>query len=186
MRTTLCLVLLLLVAACEKVPILKAQVQGEGLAEVTDYRRGWPQHWATADDWHRLFVAARARPGRLSLFVRTHDDPSKTPPDTWMGEGARRMTLEVSAGCDSAVQYFDNPSNSYANNFFHPGRPDIYPYSPVTEAPGLSAILTVEDCVGPDIGVAITVLDESGAPAREHQLTIRIEQVDWYYNPLFL
>ncbi len=95
------------------------------------------------------------------------------------------MTLEVSAECDSEVQYFDNPSNSYANNFFNPGRPDIYPYSPVTEAPGLSAILTVEDCVGPDIGVAITVLDESGAPAREHQLTIQIEQVDWYYNPLF-
>ena len=95
------------------------------------------------------------------------------------------MMLEVLAECDSVVQYFDNPANSFGNNFLKADYPEIYPHSPETEAPGLSAILTVEDCVGPEIGVAVTVLDESGEPARQHDLTIEVEQVDWYFNPLF-
>lgn len=179
--------LLVLLTACEKVPVLEAQVRGEGLAPIIEYQapNESPKHWYIEDDWHRLFMAARASPDRLLFFIRTHDEPSASPPSVWWLEGARRMTLKVTTDCDSGVQYFDNPGNSFGNNFLKADYPEIYPHSPEGKAPGFSAIVTVEDCVGPIIDLSITVLDESGEPARRHELKVRVEQVDWYYNPLF-
>lgn len=55
------------------------------------------------------------------------------------------MTLDVTTECDSGVQYFDNPANSFGNNFLKAENPEIYPHSPETNALGFSAILTVED-----------------------------------------
>ena len=181
------LFLLIFVTGCEKVPVLEARAQGKGLTPIPAYQVPGksPQYWTIEDDWHRVFMAAGARPERLLFFVRTHDDPSSSPPGTWWLEGARPMTLDVTTECDYAVQYFENPGNSFGNNFLKAESPETYPHSPETEAPGFSAILTVEDCVGPNIVVSINVLDESGELAREHQLTIQVEQVDWYYNPLF-
>ena len=95
------------------------------------------------------------------------------------------MQLDVTTECDFRVRHFDNPGNSFANNFLKAENPEIYPHSPETEAPGRSAILEVPNCVGEGISMTIFVLDESGEPAREHPVAIQVEQVDWYYNPLF-
>jgi hypothetical protein len=178
---------LLVVASCEKVPVLEARVEGEGIVALTEYETHgtWPQYWSAEDDWHSLFLAARARPDRLYLFVRTDNEPAQALPAVWTSAEKRPVLLGITTECVYDVQYFDNPGNSFLNNFLQPEYPETYPHSPPTEAPGLSAILTVEDCVGPTINVSIAVLDESKAPARTHSLTIRIVPVDWYYNPLF-
>lgn len=88
------LFLLTLVAGCERVPVLEARVQGEGLAPILAYQVPGksPQYWTIEDDWHRLFMAARARPERLLFFIRTHDDPSSSPPGTWWLAG--RLVLQ--------------------------------------------------------------------------------------------
>ncbi len=94
------------------------------------------------------------------------------------------MTVEAATDCVFNVQYFDNPGNSFANNYLKYYAPEIFPHSPEIAAPGLAAILEVQDCIGGSVDVAISVHDESGVPARQHGLTVQIEQVDWYYNPL--
>ena len=178
---------LLVVAGCEKVPVVEARVEGEGIVALTEHKEHltWPQYWNTADDWHNVFFAARAGPDRLRLFVRTDNEPAQALPAVWTSAETRPVLLDVTTECAYELQYFDNPANSFGNNFLRPESPDIYPHSPEISPPGHSAIVTVEDCVGPTIDVSIAVLDESNAPARRHRLTIHVVQVDWYYNPLF-
>ncbi len=179
--------IVLYVTACERVPVVATQIEGDGLTPLTEFQApGDPaRDWAIEDDWHRLYVAARAGPERLRIYVRTQTEPSTTSPMKWWSKGAHPMRLGVSTDCNSRLQYFDSPGNSYANNFLKALNPEIHPHSPESGAPGLAAILTLENCIDSDIEVRITVIDDSGEPAREHQLAIRAEQVDWYYNPLF-
>ncbi len=178
---------LLVVVGCEKVPVLEARVEGEGIVALTDYETHgtWPQYWNTEDEWHSVFLAARARPERLHFFVRTDNEPAQALPAVWSSADTRLFLLDVSTVCAFGVQYFDNPGNSYLNNFLKPENPEIYPHSPEVSGPGKSAIITVEDCAGPIIDISIFVLDESNAPARKHSLAVHVVQVDWYYNPLF-
>ena len=177
---------IVLLAACERAPVMEARLEGEGIVALYEERNGPPTHWVIEDDWHSVFMMVRAGPERLRLFVRTYDDSTAARPDVWWSEGARPMKLDVTTVCDFEVTYFNEPGNSFAINFLKAGNPEIYPYySPETQIPGLSAILEVPDCVGADIRISISVLDESGEPARKHPLSIQVEQVDWYYNPLF-
>lgn len=62
------LFLLILVAGCERVPVLEARVQGEGLAPILAYQVPGksPQYWTIEDDWHRLFM--RPVRGRKDYF----------------------------------------------------------------------------------------------------------------------
>lgn len=182
---TLAFLLILSVTACEKVPVVEAKIDGDGLTPLTMYQNPGdpPREWTIEDDWHRVFMAVRVGPERLYFYVRTHAEPSTTPPSMWWSKGAHLMTLGVSTDCNSSLQYFDNPANSFANNFLKVLYPEVYPHSPETGEPDLAAILIVEDCLDSDIEVLITVIDDLGEPAREHRLTIRAVQVDWYYNP---
>lgn len=166
---------------------MQATVEADGLVALTAYQKtGFAtQKWVIEDDWHRLFLAAAAGPDRFRFFVRTQSDPSATAPEVWWLEGAYLMLVTATTDCDSALQYFDNPGNSYGNNFLKARYPENYPFSPETDPPGYAAILTVDYCADADIEVLITVLDNAGKPAREHQLSIRTTEVDWYYNPLF-
>ena len=178
---------LLVVAGCEKVPVLEARVEGEGIIALTEYKRHgtWPQYWNTEDDWHSVFLAARARPDRTHFFVRSDNEPAQALPAVWTLAETRPILLDITTECAYDVQYFDNPANSFLNNFLKPENPDVYQHSPEISPPGQSAIVTVEDCVGQTLDVSIVVVDESNAPAREHSLTIHVVQVDWYYNSLF-
>ena len=185
-NAALLLALLVFASGCEKVLVLAGTIEGDGVTPLSGHdAQSWsPRIWIVEDDWHRVFMSVRVNEDRLLFFARTRSDPSATPPGVWWTAGAYPMTLEVETDCDSSVQYFDNPGNSFGNNFLRPDLPDIYPHSPETEAPGLAAILKIENCAYSDIELTIVVLDPSGEPAREHRLTIEVEQVDWYYNPL--
>lgn len=168
--------------------MVEARIEGEGLTPLTVYQEpGEPlREWTIEDDWHRLFIAVHVGPERLRFYARVQDEPSTTPPAMWWSEGAHLIRLGVSTDCASSLQYFDNPANSFANNFLKAQHPEVYLHSPETGAPDLAAILMVEDCLESDIEVLVTVIGDLGEAAREHRLTIRAEQVDWYYNPLFL
>ena len=172
-----------LTTACERVPIVEARLQGEGLVVLDDAQDPdkAPRFWYIEDDWHRLFLAVSPGRGQLHFYVRSHDDPSASDPAKWWAEGAHPLLLDASTSCESSVQYFDNPNNSFLNNFSKSHYPEIYPFSPETEAPGFAVILEAKDCIGQDIDMLVSVLDESGEHAREHRLTLWLERVDWDY-----
>ncbi len=186
-RILVTLILGVSITACEKVRVYEARVEGAGLTPFTEYQEpGTPiEEWTIERDGYRVFMSAQARRGPLRLYVRTQTDPATTDPAVFWSEGTLPFRMDVAADCETSLQYFDNPANSYANNFLKSEYPDTYPHSPETEAPGLSAILATEACTDTEIGVRISVLDDAGEPLREHTLTILIEQVDWYYNPLW-
>ncbi len=175
------------ITACERVPVYEIRIEGAGLTPFTEYQEpGIPtREWTLERDDYRLYLSARARYGPLLLYVRTQTDPATTDPAVFWSEGALPFRMEVAADCERSLQYFDNPANSYMNNFLSASHPEIYPHSPETDAPGLAAILAAEACTNTDIGVRISVLDDADALLREHALTIRIEQVDWQINVLW-
>ena len=184
---TLPLLALLCVTACERVPIFEARIEGEGVTPDTEYLRPGepPRLWTIEDDWHRLLMAVRFEPERLSFFVATRAKPSKTTPGIKGWEATHLLKVGVSTDCSSETQYFDNPANSFANNFLKARYPEVYAHSPETGEPDLVAIMTIENCMHPEFGLLITVIDDLGEPARLHRLKIRTEQVDWHYSLLF-
>jgi len=94
---TLAIVILSFVTACERVPVVDARIEGEGLTPLTvNLNPGEaPREWMIEDDWHRLFMALRVGPGRLLFYVRTYAEPSTTPPSVVSPEANRRVERDV-------------------------------------------------------------------------------------------
>lgn len=201
MRYILALILLSIVlTGCERIPVYAVRVADSDLEARTEYRpeqeerRYWDRHWTYEDDSHRLLVKLKAYPpDSIGVYARTVEHPPSNPGEpgsaqagAWWGPGGKSLLLTATTECPTTTQYFEQAGNSMLYNFDKPGYPDIYPYAPETSPPDVAAILTVTQCKEVDPVIRIEVLGDDGAVEREHRMTLRREEIDWYYNiPLF-